>query len=347
MLKAKLMKKHNTSLRLQQGFEKSTLVVRSNEISPLSLSSSKADRQKIVDVLSDTSIMLLKLPSSSMTKAVQSIFNSAHVNVAFRLDKNTNPDRVSRINSSITFSSSTTPIYVSSDANTISLDITKIEFLSLVDTKKAVQTLYHGLIRLGVLIAGENFSFGVSNDKLVNSLISYYTRFFKHILDLSTLDIRQDMKLAYVISRTLHTVNLKSNIRMVDSYAKDYVNSEFKSKATTDDFDVVFSEVDDADELFKDIESMKDIFKIFHSLGISFDSESSQITKAFSSVGIQNYLAMTSSLDFILGAVILSKYTKIYSKLMLDSTSINDLELEVVKLIKKIKYGSAPDVTKI
>jgi len=343
MLKIKLSKKNNASHKLYNGFEHSSLVVRSNELTVPALSISKDDKQKIAGILDDTSTMLVKLPSSPMTKSVQDLFNSGHANVAFRLDKNTNQDRVSRINSILTYVHGK-PTYVSIDANTTGVANLEDSNL-LVDSKKAVQTLYHGLIRLAVLTAGEKGSSSLS--KLTSHIVDYYKRFFKHSLDLSTLDIRQDMKFEYAITYLLLIIDLKIPGRMAKQHAIDSVNSNFRSTASSDDFDVVLSEIDDYDSLFNSAESFKDIFKIFNSMGIVLDNESTQITKAFNSAGVQNYLALTGPFDFVVASIIMSKYSKIYVKLMLDASVIDSIEVEVVKLIKHIQYGSAANVAQI
>jgi len=331
----KLSKEKTYTFPLRAGYESMSLVARTDELAVLSPSINSDLKQKLKDALEDISIMLVKMPSSQLVKSVQYLFNNKQSNISFRKDHIATPDRVNRINSHITFISNNKTVgYISADANSIALsyDLDK----SNLDVKKAVYEYYHGLIRAAILTASPSNLVG-----LVEPIIDFYVRLFKHTLDMSSLTEYQEYILKFVVAKFVGLTLFKYNDGKSQLLAMKYISS-----ISQESKDNLLLEIENYDSMFKSATTMKDIFSVLHGLGVIFDSSAASITKLYTSLTVNNYLSvMSSSLDIVISAIIMSNYSKDYFVLNLDSSITNKIESVSANLIKHIKYGSVPDVS--
>jgi len=329
----KLTKEKQYTFSLRSGYESMSLVARTEDLAVLSPSISSELKTKLKDILEDISIMLVKMPSSQLTKSVQFLFNNNHANVSFRKDHNSSPDRIPRINSHITFVGNNHTVgYISTDANSVSIsyDLDK----SNIDIKKAVYSYYHGLIRAAILTTT-----GVDN--LRSIVTDFYIRLFKHVLDMSSLNELQEVKLKFVVAKFVASVLFKQNNGSSESFASGYLKGLSKT-----DMETITFEMDNISTMFKSAITMKDIFSVFLELSLTHDNSSSAITKTYNALSVNNYLSiMSSSLDIVVSSIIMSKYSKDYFPLNIDNGITMDLEMSISKLIQHIKYGSVPNVS--
>jgi len=331
----KLTKEKSYTFPLRSGYESMSLVARTEELAVLSPSISSELKTKLRDILEDISIMLIKMPSSQLTKSVQFLFNNNHANVSFRKDNNSSPDRVPRINSHITFIGNNHTVgYISADANSVAItyDLDK----SNIDIKKAVYSYYHGLIRAAVLTSSS------SNINNLRTLVSdFYIRLFKHVLDLSSLTELQEFKFNFVVAKFVSLTLFKQNNGASESFASSYLKG-----LSNQDRDTLSFEIDNISSMFKSAATMKDIFSVFQELSITYDNSSAAITKTYNALSVNNYLSvMSSSLDIVISSIIMSKYSKDYFSLNVDNTITIGIESSISKLIQRIKYGSVPNVS--
>ena len=320
----KLMKETNPVFSLYVNYEDTTAVQRARSLAVLSQSVTKDLKNKLATRLDDIFTMAMKLPSSSAVSQVQKLFNSKHANISFRKDNNKNPDRVSRINSHITYLHNGKVGYISADANSISLSY---DLDSTFDIQKAVYEYYHGLIRAGIVIATPS-----DLNKLADPVINYYIKLIKKNANLSSMNEKQEQLYNFIIAHCVLTTLFKRNISTATNYSLKYINKEYQDDA--------IAMADNNKPVIENVKQMKDVFSVLNAFGIVYEKSSTYITNMYRSLGVVDYLStMSSPLDFVCAAVIMSKYDKEYYTLS-DTQLTGKIESVCLSLISKIKYGS-------
>lgn len=268
-------------------------------------------------------LYLTKLPNNEVKKNVSNLFNKGMV--YFGASSSSKHDVIF---SRILLSPDDKLVGIVLDSNVLDIDVSTGETSAIDD---CVYATYFSLVRAGVL----NNDDVIRKDKDLHKLLTTYIwhMILRSVGQRTIYNDKQKKLIHIVCIYAYYRHFLKHKHAMTNSIIKrDY--SVFFSKEELDEFLPLLEDLSKYDDI-KHLPQMLSSMKIYH------DKPASLTLNLLSKMGNTGFYAYVSSLDQLIGMVVLSKYpTNLYPKTTTVSDKIHDsVEKIMLKYIDKIQFS--------